>query len=119
LGWGSDNPAFRQVFTSRFIPGATDQQIGWFNELCRKTTSPEVAARLLETRATIDVLHLLGKVQAPTLVMHSRNDDVISINESHILAAELPDAQFIELDSQNHVLLRDEPAWERFRSEVL
>jgi len=119
LGWGSDNPAFRQIFTSRFIPGGTEQQIGWFNELCRKTTSPETAARLLETRATIDVVNLLGKVRAPTLVMHSRNDDVISINESHILAAGIPDAQFIELDSQNHVLLKDEPAWERFRSEIL
>jgi pimeloyl-ACP methyl ester carboxylesterase len=59
LGWGKDNPAFRQVFTSRFIPGGTDEQIGWFNDLCLKTTSPEIAARLLESRATIDVVALL------------------------------------------------------------
>ena len=69
LGWGKDNPVFRQVFTSRFIPGATDEQIGWFNELCRKTTSPEIAARLLETRASINVVDLLDKVQAPTLIL--------------------------------------------------
>ena len=119
LGWGKDNPAFRQVFTSRFIPGATDEQVGWFNELCRKTTSPEIAARLLETRATIDVVDLLGKVQAPTLVLHSRDDDVIPIAEGHILAAGIPGAQFIELDSKNHILLETEPAWERFCSEVL
>src|ERR1044071_1262840 len=68
LGWGKDNPAFRQVFTSRFIPGATDEQIGWFNALCRKTTSPENAARLLESRATIDIVDLLEQVKAPTLV---------------------------------------------------
>ena len=61
LGWGKDNPAFRQIFTSRFIPGATDEQVVWFNELCRKTTSPEIAARLLETRATIDVIELLER----------------------------------------------------------
>lgn len=119
LGWGKDNPAFRQVFTSRFIPGATDEQIHWFNELCRKTTSPEIAARLLETRATINVVELLGKVQAPTLVLHSRDDDVISINEGHILAAGIPNAQFVELDSKNHILLETEPAWERFCNEVL
>ncbi|HKG22021.1 MAG TPA: alpha/beta fold hydrolase [Blastocatellia bacterium] len=119
LGWGKDNPAFRQVFTSRFIPGATDEQIGWFNELCRKTTSPEIAARLLETRATIDVMSLLGKVRTPTLVLHSRDDDVIPISEGHILAAGISDAQFIELDSKNHVLLENEPAWERFCDEVL
>ena len=119
LGWGKDNPVFRQVFTSRFIPGATDEQIGWFNELCRKTTSPEIAARLLETRATIDVVDLLGQVQAPTLVLHSRDDDVIPIAEGHILAAGIPTAQFVELDSKNHILLDNEPAWERFCTEVL
>jgi pimeloyl-ACP methyl ester carboxylesterase/DNA-binding CsgD family transcriptional regulator len=119
LGWGKDNPAFRQVFTSRFIPGATDEQIGWFNELCRKTTSPEIAARLLETRATINVVELLEQVKAPTLVLHSRNDDVIPIAEGHILAARIPGAQFVELDSKNHILLECEPAWERFCAEVL
>jgi pimeloyl-ACP methyl ester carboxylesterase/DNA-binding CsgD family transcriptional regulator len=119
LGWGKDNPAFRQVFTSRFIPGATDEQVGWFNELCKKTTSPEIAARLLQTRATIDVVDLLGKVNAPTLVLHSRDDDVVPLAEGHILAAEIPGAQFIELDSKNHILLEFEPAWERFCSEVL
>jgi DNA-binding CsgD family transcriptional regulator len=119
LGWGKDNPAFRQVFTSRFIPGATDEQVGWFNELCRKTTSPEIAARLLETRAVIDVMDLLGSVTAPTLILHSRDDDVIPIAEGHILAAGIPNAQFVELDSKNHILLESEPAWERFCAEVL
>jgi pimeloyl-ACP methyl ester carboxylesterase/DNA-binding CsgD family transcriptional regulator len=119
LGWGKDNPAFRQVFTSRFIPGATDEQMGWFNELCRKTTSPEIAARLLESRAMIDVMALLEKVRTPTLVLHSRDDDVIPISEGHILAAGISGAQFIELDSKNHVLLETEPAWERFCDEVL
>jgi pimeloyl-ACP methyl ester carboxylesterase/DNA-binding CsgD family transcriptional regulator len=119
LGWGKDNPAFRQIFTSRFIPEATNEQVDWFNELCRKTTSPEIAARLLETRATVDVVELLGKVQVPTLVLHSRNDDVVPIAEGHILAAGIPGAQFVELDSRNHILLENEAAWERFCSEVL
>jgi pimeloyl-ACP methyl ester carboxylesterase/DNA-binding CsgD family transcriptional regulator len=119
LGWGSDNPAFRQVFTSRFVPGASDEQIGWFNELCRKTTAAETAARLLETRANVNVLPLLGAVRTPTLVLHSRDDDVIPIVEGHILAAGIPNAEFVELDSKNHVLLEREPAWERFCHEVL
>lgn len=119
LGWGKDNPAFRQVFTSRFIPGGTDEQIGWFNELCRKTASPENAARLLESRAMIDVVAMLEKVRTPTLVLHSRNDDIVPIAEGHILAARIPDAHFIELDSKNHILLEREPAWRRFCDEVL
>ncbi|MEP6703214.1 MAG: alpha/beta fold hydrolase [Acidobacteriota bacterium] len=118
-GWGSENATFRQVFTSRFIPGGTDEQLGWFNELCRKTTSADIAARLLEERAGIDVLHLLEKVATPTLVIHSREDDVVPIAEGRIIAARIPGAQFVELDSGNHVLLEAEPAWERFCNEVL
>ena len=119
LEWGSDNPTFRQVFTSRFIPGGTDEQLDWYNELCRKTLTAEIAARLLESRAMIDVTSLLGKVRAPTLVLHARGDAVVPIAEGQILAAGIPGAQFIELDSKNHVLLENEPAWERFCTEVL
>src|SRR4029450_6710247 len=54
-GWDRDNPAFRQVFTSRFMPRASSEQIEWFNELCRKTAASDVAAVLLESRSQIDV----------------------------------------------------------------
>ena len=119
LEWGSDNPTFRQVFTSRFIPGGTEEQIGWYNDLCRKTLTPEIAARLLESRAMIDVTPLLGEVRTPTLVLHACGDFVVPIAEGHILAAGIPGAQFIELDSKNHILLETEPAWERFCDVVL
>ena len=119
VGWGKDNPAFRQVFTSRFVPGATDQQMDWFNNLCRKTASPENAAKLLETRASIDVTELLGKIRTPTLVLHSRDDLVVPISEGRKLASEITGAQFVELDSKNHILLECEPAWDRFREAVL
>jgi len=119
LEWGSNNPTFRQVFTSRFIPGGSDEQIGWFNELCRKTVTAEIAAQLLEARARIDVTDLLGDVRTPTLVMHARDDAIAPIAEGHILAAGIPGAQFVELDSKNHVLLENEPAWERYCDEVL
>ena len=119
VGWGRSNPAFRQVFTSRFIPRGSDEQIEWFNELCRKTTTPGMAAKLLEVRSGIDVVQLLGQVRTPTLVIHARNDAVTPIQEGRILAEGIPGAEFVELDSENHVLLRDEPAWTRFRDVVL
>jgi pimeloyl-ACP methyl ester carboxylesterase/DNA-binding CsgD family transcriptional regulator len=119
LEWGSDNPTFRQVFTSRFIPGGTDEQVRWFNELCRKTLTPDVAAQLLESRGTLDVTALLGEIRTPTLVLHARGDVVAPIAEGQILAAGIPGSQFVELDSNNHILLENEPAWERFCDEVL
>jgi len=119
LEWGSDNPTFRQVFTSRFIPGGTEEQLDWYNDICRKTLTAEVAAKLLESRAMLDVTSLLGQVRAPTLVLHASGDAVVPITEGHILAAGIPGAQFIELDSKNHILLENEPAWARFCDEVL
>jgi pimeloyl-ACP methyl ester carboxylesterase/DNA-binding CsgD family transcriptional regulator len=119
VGWGRDNPAFRQVFTSRFIPGGSDEQLSWFNELCRKTTTPEVAAELLLARSQIDVSDQLSAVRAPTLVIHARDDAVCPVEEARLLAAGIPGAQFVELDSKNHILLEGEPAWGTFQEVVL
>jgi pimeloyl-ACP methyl ester carboxylesterase/DNA-binding CsgD family transcriptional regulator len=117
--WGNDNPTFRQVFTSRFIPGATPEQLQWFNELCLKTTTAEIAARLLEARAVMDISPSLADVRTPTLVMHARGDEVVPVEEGRLLASAIQGAHFVELDSRNHVLLEPEPAWLRFQQEVL
>ena len=119
VGWGRDNPAFRQVFTSRFIPEATHEQVQWFNELCLKTATGEVAAALFEARALVDVSGLLAQVRVPTLVLHARNDEVTSIDEGRLLAAGIANSEFVELDSRNHILLEHEPAWQRFQEAVL
>ena len=117
--WGKDNPAFRQVFTSRFIPGGSDQQLEWWNELCRKTTTPANAADLMSARSNVLATDLLPLVKAPTLVIHARDDQVCPVTEGRLLAAGIPGAQFVELDSRNHILLEDEPAWDRFKEVVL
>ena len=119
VGWGKENPSFRQVFTSRFVPGATAEQMDWFNELCRKTTSPENAAELMEARAEIDVTGLLPRVRTPTLVIHSRDDVVVPIAQGRLLASGIAGAQYVELDSRNHILLAHEPAWLRFQEALL
>jgi pimeloyl-ACP methyl ester carboxylesterase/DNA-binding CsgD family transcriptional regulator len=119
FGWGKDNPSFRQVFTYNFVPEANDEQIAWFNELCRRTTTPEIAARLLRSRAEVNVQQYLPDIAVPTLVLHSRDDAVVPMSSGRQLAAEIPDAEFIQLESRNHILLESEPAWERFCKEVL
>ena len=96
LGWARDNAAFRNLFTSRFIPDASEEQIRWFSELCRKTTSPEIAGDLLERRSRIDVTALLGQVKAPTLVLHARDDVVVPLAEGRLIAAGIPSAQFAD-----------------------
>ena len=119
VGWDTQSPAFRQVFTYSFIPGGTDAQVAWYNDLCRKTISSEMAARLLESLLHVDVSDRLALVRCPTLVLHARRDAVVPFEEGRRLAAGIPGAQFVELDSRNHVLLENEPAWDRFREAVL
>jgi pimeloyl-ACP methyl ester carboxylesterase/DNA-binding CsgD family transcriptional regulator len=117
--WGNDNPTFRQVFTSRFIPEGTPEQIRWFNDLCLKTTTGEIAAQLFDARAVVDISSALSEVRTPTLVIHARGDVIVSIEEGRFLASGIPGAEFVELDSRNHVLLEHEPAWQRFQQAVL
>lgn len=119
VGWGKENPAFRQLFTSRFIPDGTAEQLSWLNELCRRTTSAEVASELIRMRATLNVANLLDQIRVPTLVIHAREDNVVPVAEGRLLASSIRDAQFVELESKNHVLLEDEPAWPRFQEAVL
>lgn len=118
-GWGRDNSVYRQLFTSRFIPGATIEQIQWFNDLCRRTTTPELAVKLLDERMDADVADLLPRVTVPTLVLHARRDEVVPLSQGQLIASAIPNARFVELDSANHILLEGEPAWQRFKDEVL
>jgi pimeloyl-ACP methyl ester carboxylesterase len=118
LGWGYDNPAFRMFFAARFLPEGTPEQQRWFSELQRVTTSPEIASRLLSTAATIDVTELAPQVRAPTLVLHATGDAVAAFSQGRKLAALIPGARFVPLESRNHILLEAEPAWARFVDEV-
>jgi pimeloyl-ACP methyl ester carboxylesterase len=117
-GWGLDDPAFRQVFTAQFIPGGTRELWDAFNELQRQTTSSENAARVLEVTGGIDVVDLAPLVQAPTLVLHARDDRRPPFDQGRLLASLIPDSRFVALDSRNHILLGDEPAWPVFMAEV-
>ena len=117
-GWGADNPAFRQMFTSQFMPGATPEQADFFNELQRRTTSPECAARYLTAAGEIDVSGLLSKVTTPTLVMHARGDARVPFELGRSMAAGIPGARFIPLQGQNHLFLEHEAASERFFEEI-
>ena len=118
VAWGQDNPTFRQVFTSRFIPGGTYEQLQWWNDLCRKSVSGEIVVKLFGVRAVVDITGDLAQVRVPTLVVHARDDQVVPIEEGRLLAATIAGAEFVELDSRNHILLHDEPAWPRFCDAV-
>jgi class 3 adenylate cyclase/pimeloyl-ACP methyl ester carboxylesterase len=118
VGWGQENPAFRQMFTSQFIPGATKEQADWFNEFQRISSSPADAARNMIANGDVDVTSLLPQVRVPTLVMHARHDARVPFEMGRRMAAGIPGARLVTLESQNHVLLESEPAFAQFLEEM-
>jgi len=117
-GWGQDNPAFHELFTSLFVPGGTPEQHQWFRDLQRVTISAGNAVRLARMFGEIDVAELLPHVTAPTLVMHSRHDARVPFEQGLLMAREIPNTRFVGLDSSNHIVLSHEPAWQRLIEEV-
>ncbi|MCQ0092250.1 alpha/beta fold hydrolase [Roseovarius sp. M141] len=110
-GWGTSNPAYRHIFSQTFMPDSKPEDLAWFDEFQRQTTSPENAVRFQEAFGHIDVRESLAKVNAPTIVFHARDDRRISLEQGRELAIGIPDAEFVQLDSKNHILLGHEPAW--------
>lgn len=114
IGWGRENPAFRQVFATLLMPEAKPEQMAWLTELQHVSATAENAARIERASHGADALADARRVSAPALVLHARGDAMIPFDEGRKLAAHLPDARFVPLDSRNHILLADEPAWPRF-----
>jgi pimeloyl-ACP methyl ester carboxylesterase/DNA-binding CsgD family transcriptional regulator len=117
-GWGTEEPAFRQVFTSLLVPGGTAEQWRWFTEMMRKAASPQTASRMLRLWQTLDVCDLARRVQCPTLVLHARHDAIVPFEEGKLMASLISGSEFVSLDSENHLILEDEPAWQQLRSAL-
>jgi len=118
LGWGTDIRAFRQVFATQFLPGASAELIDAFDDLMRQSATAAQAVRLMKVSVQIDVVRVCERVQCPALVLHARDDGRIAFEEGRLLASLIPGARFVPLASRNHILLADEPAWPAFLREV-
>lgn len=118
-GWGAEGSAFMRAFSSIYLPNGSAEQIRWFSDMQRMATTGENAARLRAACDDIDVEHLLAKVQVPTLVIHARQDNVVPYAQGRAIAAGIPGARFVTLESENHVPLPGDRTWEPFVSEIL
>jgi len=113
LGWTSETPAYSQFFTSLHMPDATAEQTREHQHLLRQTTSPANATGMLRTFWTLDVREIAAQVRCPTLVLHARGDAIIPFDEGRAVAALIPGARFVALESRNHIVLDTEPAWQQ------
>jgi len=118
VGWGRPQHTFRRVFTSMMIPGATEEQMLWLDELQRVAASATTASEALRQRSRASCVELLPGLALPTLVLHSLRDQMNDFEAGRLLATRIPGARLVPLDSDNHIVLGDEPAWQVFVDEV-
>jgi pimeloyl-ACP methyl ester carboxylesterase len=109
-GWGSDQDSYREFFTTQFIPDGNIEDHRWLNKVQRIAATPEVAERVLCMNANINVVDLLPNIRVPTLVLHSRGDQRVPFSLGQEIAAGIPRAKFVPLESRNHIILAHEPA---------
>lgn len=117
-GWGRDSPVYRQIFSESFIPSATVAEIDWFNDFQRQTVSPSNAVAFLELFSRIDVRHRLAQLEVPTLVLHAREDQRVSLQQAIDLTSSIKNAQLVTLDTDNHILRSQEPAMEVMLDQI-
>lgn len=118
VAWGGENPAYRNLFSTLFAPGATQEQINSFSELQRRSTSPQSAARILRSFTVIDVTRSAQRVACPALLLHARGDTRVPFSEGLELASLVPGARFVPLDTDNHVLVAHDAGFGRFFEEL-
>jgi pimeloyl-ACP methyl ester carboxylesterase len=118
VGWGGAVPAFRQVFSSIFIPSAGEEQKRWYDDMQQASSSGEIAARLLQSFADTDVSESARRITQPALVAHARHDHAVPYEEGRRLASLFADGRLVTLETDNHILQDGEPAWDVFLSEL-
>jgi pimeloyl-ACP methyl ester carboxylesterase/DNA-binding CsgD family transcriptional regulator len=118
IAWGRDNPTFRRLYTLDFVPDADEQRLRAYDELQRRTTSPENAARFQRAFSEIDVRSAAPHVRVPTLVMHLDDDRAVDFASGRQVAAAIPGARFVQLPGRNHIIQADDAAWPLFLSTL-
>lgn len=118
VGWGRNDPSYRQIFSTGFMPGGTLEQLNAMSELQRVSATPDCAVRILRAMYEIDVRESAARVRCPTLVLHARGDRRVPFEEGRLFAGLVPGARLVTLETDNHILLSHEPAFRRFFEEL-
>jgi pimeloyl-ACP methyl ester carboxylesterase/DNA-binding CsgD family transcriptional regulator len=111
LGWGQQDHAFMRAFATQFQPEGSMEHLRSWCELQSAATSADNAVELTRIMFDVDVQDDASRIDCPTLVAHPDRDAVAPFEEGRLLAQLIPNASFLQLNSPNHFLLPNEPAW--------
>jgi pimeloyl-ACP methyl ester carboxylesterase/DNA-binding CsgD family transcriptional regulator len=118
VGWAKPDPEFRRVFTTKFIPDATEEQMRWFDDLQQMSTSPRNAVASRIGRQQVNLVDEIPRITAPTLILQATGDRSMTFDNAVQVSRQIAGSRLVALDSRNHILLADEPAWATFVEEV-
>jgi pimeloyl-ACP methyl ester carboxylesterase len=117
-GWGRPESAFMQAFSSFYLTDASREHIKWFADMQRLSASAEMVVRIRKACDDIDIADVLPGISVPTLVIYARNDHVAPIEQGRQIAAAIPGAKFVTLETENHIAVPDDPTWDKLLSEI-
>ncbi|TWO71132.1 alpha/beta fold hydrolase [Caenimonas sedimenti] len=118
LGWGNAKSVFRHVFVAQMLGNATVQQQEEMARRMQLSMTPEMAVAYLRNNYAIDVKDACRQVTCPTLVFHSRGDEMVDFEQGRRMAGYIPDARFLPLECKGHHILSNEPAEQVFYEEI-
>jgi len=118
VGWGKRTGAFREIFANLLMPDAGKDALRWIGELQRRSASARNARLLWDAFNGFDIREVAAYIPAPPLVFHGRRDAMVPFEAGRQLASLIPNARFVTLESDNHILLPDEDAWATFCREL-
>jgi pimeloyl-ACP methyl ester carboxylesterase/DNA-binding CsgD family transcriptional regulator len=118
VGWGRDDPSYRQMFSTQFVPSGTLEHVNSLSEMQRRSATPENAVRIIRTMFWVDARESASRVKCPTLILHARGDRRAPFDEGLLLAGLIPDARLVSLESENHILLSHDSAFRQFFEEL-
>ena len=110
---------FRRVFTARFFPDASAEQLDAMDSILVQRMNGTVAAQSVREFYNLDLTTRAQLIKTPALVLHASNDILYPIAEGLQLAACIPGARFVKIESNNNTPLAEEPVWPQVQNAVL
>jgi pimeloyl-ACP methyl ester carboxylesterase/DNA-binding CsgD family transcriptional regulator len=118
MGWSTDSHALLQAFVTAWQPGGSAERIRYWCELQKVASTGDNAVRMMQIADNVDVTASARRIQCPTLVIHADRQRVVPIEEGRYCASLIPNARFVQIESENSTLSENEPAWVRLQEEL-
>jgi pimeloyl-ACP methyl ester carboxylesterase/DNA-binding CsgD family transcriptional regulator len=118
VGWDRINPAYRHYVATNEFPQGPIELVQEMEKLIQASSTADNIVKMVHTMQHVDVSELAKQIRVPTLIFHAIDDQICPFEQGRLLASLIPNAQFVALDTMNHLLVEGEPAWHKFQHHL-